>query len=76
MKNIWIVQTDVYDGTVIISSNASAFATESLAREVEKAINETNKHNTVFKVLCRVKETPIYEESDRESIPILNIKYQ
>lgn len=70
MKDVWIVETKMMNGTVCVMSVKDIFATEELANEAAEKIKEANKGRDEFPILTTVEKVTLYET--REDVPILN----
>lgn len=75
MKEIWITKTCAYNGTITMFTGISAYATEDLAKETAKTIDEANKDNEYYtNITTTVEKVDFYET--REDVPILEDSHE
>lgn len=70
MKTLYIYNQMTLNGTVVLSAEPAAFATEELANKTRNAVIEANKDMAPLSCVCsEVKKVEVYESESE--VPIL-----
>ena len=67
MKEIWIVETSIMNGTVCIGSICDSFTTKELAEQAAKLLKEKNK-DAAYPIRIEVKKSILFESIEETSL--------